>query len=679
MSYFPDGQRMISGSDDKTARQWDLKGAPGKEIKDARSDCKGWVCAVAVSKNGRWVATGGGDWKSGELKVCEVETGIVKTFKGHSLRITCIDISADNMWLASGSFDETARIWNLDTSKLVAGPFKGEDPMGAVRYSPNSKKLAVRSWWGMCLEVWDVQSQKLDVKVGKDSPGMSLPRLALSFDNALLASASYNDTIKLWAFESRHLLASFDVQNLWTLVLSPDSRQLAYTTSINDDHEICICVTPPDILAQACKIARTKANLDRLLHSHATRSPAVHRKPPICAIPTVQRPPPTRDLQQPTFRRLSSLLRFSPRTNSVRPGRKDQSRDPLDFPATSPLPSNRIHAESAPSTSLPGRSTFFLQIFSSPITDSLSVISIPIRTPKADELTISSTRDKILVSPVNTSKESLVEAVMASTSTTTTTGSTESILTPPITLNGHGGRIRSISYLPDSQRMISGSSDKTAWQWDVKVNKENDEGQDVCEEEVWEIAVSRDGRWIITAGGDVNGGVLKACKINCVDISVDNTLLASGADDFTARIWNLDTGKLVAGPFKRWAQFDSQQTRRSSHSSWMWGVGVMFEAHTKVVTGLTPSFDGTLLANFGEDYTIKLWAWEPHQLLASFDVQNPQILVLSPDSRQFAYVTNTEDDQKICICDIPSNVLVQAHARMSRKRLLSDRPLHAER
>jgi WD40 repeat protein len=39
-------------------------------------------------------------------------------------------------------------------------------------------------------------------------------------------------------------------------------------------------------------------------------------------------------------------------------------------------------------------------------------------------------------------------------------------------------------------------------------------------------------------------------RINCVDVSVDNTLLASGADDLVAWIWNLDIGKLVAGPFK---------------------------------------------------------------------------------------------------------------------------------
>jgi len=63
---------------------------------------------------------------------------------------------------------------------------------------------------------------------------------------------------------------------------------------------------------------------------HATRLPAGHRKPPISAIPIVPRPPPSSESQQPSFTRLSKLLHFSPRTNALRPGRKDQSRDPLD-------------------------------------------------------------------------------------------------------------------------------------------------------------------------------------------------------------------------------------------------------------------------------------------------------------------------------------------------------------
>jgi WD40 repeat protein len=293
ISYFPDGQRMISGSSDKTTRQWDLK--TGKEVVEARGVCEEMVLAVAVSRNGRWVATGG---VGGELKACEVETGIVKTFKGHSLRISCIDISADNMQLASWSLDKTARIWNLDTGKLVAGPFKSEDAVGAVRFSSDSKKLVVKSYTGKRLEVWDVQSQKIDVKLGESgrlggtyspvfwtknnktiiaafgfteddvistiyefdastletvgTPFKGHPSyvtgLALSFDDALIASASLDNTIKLWAFESRQLIASFHVQHIFRLVLSPNSRQLAYT---QDDEKICICDIPPKVLAQA--------------------------------------------------------------------------------------------------------------------------------------------------------------------------------------------------------------------------------------------------------------------------------------------------------------------------------------------------------------------------------------------------------------------------------------------
>lgn len=38
---------------------------------------------VAVYSDGRWVVIAGGDYNCVELKPCEVETGIVKKFRGH--------------------------------------------------------------------------------------------------------------------------------------------------------------------------------------------------------------------------------------------------------------------------------------------------------------------------------------------------------------------------------------------------------------------------------------------------------------------------------------------------------------------------------------------------------------------------------------------------------------------
>lgn len=87
-------------------------------------------------------------------------------------------------------------------------------------------------------------------------------------------------------------------------------------------------------------------------------------------------------------------------------------------------------------------------------------------------------------------------------------------------------------------------------------------------------------------------------------------------------------------------------------------VGPPFEGHTRVVTGLALSFDGTLLASASrDDNTIKLWAFESCQLLASFHVQEPHSIILSPDSHQLAYTTWCDMKSRIYICDTPLHIL----------------------
>jgi WD40 repeat protein len=160
----------------------------------------------------------------------------------------------------------------------------------------DSKSLAVMSNWGKRLQVWDVQVQKLDVSREESATNNGLPLpvcwtkkksiitvfsftsddtattnyeldaltlkafgdsfkghtkiitgLALSAGYVLLASASDDDTIKHWSFESRQLFASFDVHVPYSIVLSPDSCQLAYTTQ--KETKIYVCNIPANILA----------------------------------------------------------------------------------------------------------------------------------------------------------------------------------------------------------------------------------------------------------------------------------------------------------------------------------------------------------------------------------------------------------------------------------------------
>jgi WD40 repeat protein len=406
---------MISGSSDENVQKWDLQ--ESKEIKEARIVCEEDVNAVAVSWDGRWVITGGGESGRAELKACKIETGIATTFEGHSGPITCVDIALDSTLLVSGSWDATARIWSLKTGKLVAGPFRSVDWVGAIRLSTDSKKLAVKSWTGRWLEIWDVKTGTLAVRVGEyggptstsapvfwtnknknilttlinsDVTSISefdastlktvgapfaghteaVTGLALSFDGALLASTSSRDnTIKLWAFESRQVLASFDVQKPTCIILSPNSRQLAYTTSSKGDHKIYICNNTPDILARLKPVAETHSKVcvhrrshifwaltfsrrliqplsvclkyvthflycatsHESLQSDATRrhrNPAT--SPAISFPPRLQTPLPATESQQTFLHHLRRILRFSSPTNAVPPIQHRQPRDPLD-------------------------------------------------------------------------------------------------------------------------------------------------------------------------------------------------------------------------------------------------------------------------------------------------------------------------------------------------------------
>ena len=322
MAYSPDGKRIISVCSDQTIRQWDLQA--GREIEQVRHLHEGKPYRAETSRDGRWVMTFGRDGEYTKVKAYEVETGIVKTVTFQDSRlidINSFDISADGKVLACVSLF-IVRIWGMDTGKLVAqlGPFKSReglqhpltfgDPcyVGGVRFSPDSKKVAVESNARACLEVWDVQTRKVDAQVGKKGSNYSnnapifwtkkgtilaafnfafndysynleattiyefnastletvgdpfegersIRDFALSFDGTLLTSSFFNDTIKLWAFEPRQLLASFHVQHEMGiskgLTFSPDTRQLV--SWVYD--KIFMYNIPPDILASIRVVA----------------------------------------------------------------------------------------------------------------------------------------------------------------------------------------------------------------------------------------------------------------------------------------------------------------------------------------------------------------------------------------------------------------------------------------
>src|SRR5688572_27184400 len=59
VAFRPDGQRLVSGSDDATVRIWELD--TGKELHALRGHGESSIRGVAFSPDGRWVASAGCD------------------------------------------------------------------------------------------------------------------------------------------------------------------------------------------------------------------------------------------------------------------------------------------------------------------------------------------------------------------------------------------------------------------------------------------------------------------------------------------------------------------------------------------------------------------------------------------------------------------------------------------
>jgi WD40 repeat protein len=201
------------------------------------------------------------------------------------------------------------------------------------------------------------------------------------------------------------------------------------------------------------------------------------------------------------------------------------------------------------------------------------------------------------------------------------------------TLEGHSGLVFGITFSHDSMLLASASGDNTAKIWNVS-SSEYEWTLEDHSDAVTSVAFSHDSTKLASASVDktvkiwnVSGNKYErtleshsGCICN-VAFSHNSTLMASASVDDTAKIWNVNSGKceqtlkghsdpVFSVAFSHDSTWLASASEKGIVKIWNVSSGEcewMLEGHSGLIFFITFSHDSMLLASVSEDKTAKIW------------------------------------------------------------------------
>ncbi len=190
-------------------------------------------------------------------------------------------------------------------------------------------------------------------------------------------------------------------------------------------------------------------------------------------------------------------------------------------------------------------------------------------------------------------------------------------------LSGHTGRIRSLSFAPDSRTLASSSEDSSLRLWDTDSSNEIATLAGESSSFTTALATSPDGvpltGWNEETARLLGSTTSDPAYIRTITFSTDGSLLVSGGADGKIRVWEIETGRELSS----------------------------FAGHDGLVLSLAFSPDGKYLASGGSDTTVRLWEWEDKHLLSIWTGHSDSVSALSISSDSSILASGGRDPQII--------------------------------
>ena len=227
VAFSPDGHRLASASADGTVRVWDADtgqpiGAPAD-----RTHRRGVQCGVQPRRAPAGLRQRRRHGADVERRHRPADRATPD--RPHRRGVISVAFSPDGHRLASGSVDNTVRMWNADTGQPIGAPLTGHtDSVVSVAFSPDGHRLASGSD-DQTVRMWNADTGQ---PIGDPLTGHTdaVSSVAFSPDGHRLASGSHDNTVRLWNADTGQPIGdplTGHTDAVFSVAFSPDGTRIA--------------------------------------------------------------------------------------------------------------------------------------------------------------------------------------------------------------------------------------------------------------------------------------------------------------------------------------------------------------------------------------------------------------------------------------------------------------------
>ncbi|CAE6420290.1 unnamed protein product [Rhizoctonia solani] len=161
--------------------------------------------------------------------------------EGHTDLITSISVSPNGLYIASGSYDATIRVWEVQCSTPVACVINAHrDRVTSVAFSPDSMHIVSTGAYD-AIRVWSIPRGEQVISINSTSEDPNCVRVAVfSTDGSLIISGDDNKQICFWNAHTGNLIFRLLTEHtafISSIALSPNG---AHLVSASEDGTMCI-------------------------------------------------------------------------------------------------------------------------------------------------------------------------------------------------------------------------------------------------------------------------------------------------------------------------------------------------------------------------------------------------------------------------------------------------------